>query len=101
MTTGIIMKLHKEGHGSIMALSDEGLLGKTFQEGEITFKVTEGFYGGNIVDRNVILRTIHTVASINAIGEESVTLLIDAGYGKKDAVRMIDGVPHIQVYMVL
>jgi hypothetical protein len=101
MKKGIIMRLHKEGHGSIMALSDEGLLGKNFLEGEISFKVTEGFYGGDIVDKNVILRTIHTVASINAIGEESVSLLIDAGYGDRDAVRMIDGIPHIQVYMML
>ncbi len=101
MTKGIIMKLHKEGHGTIMALSDIGLLGKTFKEGEISFKVTEGFYGGDIVDSNVILRTIHTVGSINAIGEESVALLIDSGHGNKDAVRIIDGVPHLQVYIMI
>ena len=96
----LMMKVHREGPTSIMALSDIGLLGSSLIEGDLTFKVTNSFYEGDIVTEELVLRTIHTVNSINAIGERSVGLLIEAGYASKDLVRTFQDIPHIQVYIV-
>lgn len=99
MPENIVMKLHKEGQTIIMALSDKGMIGSSYQEGGMNFKVTESFYAGDIVDRQIILRTIHTVNCINAVGQDSVDLLIENGYGSWDLVRRFDGIPHLQVYL--
>ena len=83
-----------------MALSDIGLLGSAFREGDITFKVTKSFYEGDIVTEEIVLRTIHTVSSINAIGKRSVELLVGSGFATSDIIRSFHGIPHVQVYLL-
>ncbi len=100
MEKSVIMKVHKYGHSTIMALCDGELLGKVFKKGDINFKITEDFYGGDTVDPETILRTIPLVESINAVGDRCIGLLKEAGLLDDGEIVDIGGTPHVQIYSI-
>lgn len=100
MEKSILMKVHSTGGATIMAICDEDVLGRTFRSKELKFRVTEDFYGGDPTEPEVILRTIPQVQSVNAVGKESIKLLVQAGFLDENSVMDVGGTLHAQVYSV-
>ena len=98
MVDGIMMKFHSEGDRGVLAICDENLLGKTLKEGDLEFKINKGFYEGDPVDKDAILRIIPAVGSVNAVGKRSIGILLEEGIATEDDIRYIQDVPHIQIY---
>ena len=98
MLDGIIMKFHGGGDRGVLALCDKDILGKTLIEDDIEFKVTKGFYAGDPVNKDTLLRMVTMVGSINAVGKMSIDLLLKEGIAKEDDIVYIQDVPHIQIY---
>ncbi|OYT46788.1 hypothetical protein B6U90_00230 [Thermoplasmatales archaeon ex4484_6] len=94
------MKIHGKGRTSVMAVCDENLLGRILKKDEIQFRVSEDFFGGEVTPGETILRTVAFVTSINAVGEDSVSLFIGASLADEDSVIFIEGIPHIQIYII-
>ena len=80
----------------VVAICDDDLLGKRFEEGEFQLDVKESFYAGEKKSREETLGVIDFMAkedaTFNAVGEEYVKLLIEAGILKKEGVGEIGGV---------
>ena len=94
------MKIHAIGEQLILAACDKEIIGKTFEEGEIQFKVSEYFYGGDLVNEDTFLKMIKQVTSANIVGNLCVGLLIKAGIVESSSVLRIDTIQHIQLYDV-
>ncbi len=89
-------KVYKTKHDIVIAVCDENLLGKTVKDEKISLKVSEGFYGGIMVDSDVILKLMNEATVGNLMGAEIVDFAEKNGFITKENVILIDGVPHAQ-----
>ncbi|MCX8205740.1 MAG: DUF424 family protein [Candidatus Micrarchaeota archaeon] len=88
-------KRHQQGRHVIYALCDKELIGKVLREGNIVIDLHthSQFYIGND-------EIGPDFESINAVGEQSVQLLINMGLLKRGQEKKVQGVPYAQVYRV-
>ena len=90
------IKVRETHEHTVVALCDEDLLGKTLVKGAVKFKVSEEFYGGNLVDVEECVTQLKRATIANMVGKDTVQAAIDAGFVHKNAVVYIDGHPHAQ-----
>ncbi len=90
------LKVHPRFGHYLVAICDKALLGRTLVDGDIEFNVSEKFYGGELVDVETCLQHLRKATIVNMIGEESVSIAIEAGLVHRNAVLYIDGHPHAQ-----
>jgi len=93
----IRLKRHSCGHELLVAACDEGLLGKTFEEGELRLEVSERFYGGEKVEARMLVEVLALATIGNLVGEETVEAAIGAGLVDPECVIRVQGVPHAQM----
>ncbi|MBN2228044.1 MAG: DUF424 family protein [Candidatus Thorarchaeota archaeon] len=80
----------------VVAICDKPLLGKTLTQGAIKFKISEEFYGGDLVDQKTCLSHLERATIANLVGKKSVQTAINAGLVHEQAVIYIEGHPHAQ-----
>lgn len=90
------LRIHRHPDEVILAVCDEGILGQTFRGDGIKIEVSEGFYGGDIVDEMEIVRALRNFTVINMVGNDIVALAIAEGIVHPDNVIEIGGVRHAQ-----
>ena len=95
-----ISKTHKDQGKTILAICDNGLLGKTLRFGEVDFDVSESFYGGEESDGDEILEKIGKADMVNVVGKEIVDLLIREGMVDEKCVLWMGDVPHVQIIRI-
>ena len=89
----IIMNKHSREGKLVLALCDESLLGKKFEEDNKILDLTSNFYNGVKTDEAEIKTYIPKAFTINAVGEQSVGLLIREGLVKREDTKKIDDIP--------
>lgn len=98
----IIVKIHDSSDGKkIIALCDDDILGKSFEEGEKLLDLKSGFYDGKRMPKEEIIdntqdRNFH----VNAVGKESVEFCISRKIINKDNVMTISDIPYAQAVIV-
>lgn len=80
----------------LVAVCDKSLLGKTLIQGNLVFRVSEEFYGGELVDIETCMTHLKRATIVNMVGKTTVTAAINRGLISKEAVLYIDGEPHAQ-----
>jgi len=80
----------------VVAMCDKPLLGKTLKQGDLKFKVSEEFYGGDLVDLKLCLKHLQKATIANMVGEKTVKAAMNAGLVHEQAVLYIEGHPHAQ-----
>ena len=93
----MMAKKHEHSMGSVLAVCDKDLLGKTFEEGNICFTVSEKFYGGKEVTEKELLEMWEESSSINMFGNKCVGIMQKKGLVGEKAL-LIKGIKHIQAY---
>ncbi len=95
-----LVKIHS-AYREIVAVSDIGLLGKRFEQGNKQIEVNEHFYGGKeskVVDEKRLLKILQEAeendACFNFVGKDSVDIAIKASLVEKSGVIKIQGIPH-------
>jgi hypothetical protein len=84
----------------VVAVCDEGLIGKRFTEGEgqKLLDVKESFYSGELMSKEKALMIIKSEAAddatFNFVGKESVELAIEAGIIDKKGIMKMQGIPY-------
>jgi hypothetical protein len=91
-------KLHVEGSQSVLAACDKELLGKTLEQGKISFTVYESFYGSRIVKKKELLELLEDNENINLVGKKCVGLALEKGLIKESSIIRIKGIPHAQIF---
>ncbi|MCL5440949.1 MAG: DUF424 family protein [Candidatus Marsarchaeota archaeon] len=98
----IYLKLHETDNGAIIAMCDQDLIGRVLEDGDIVVNIRDysSFYVGELIDPAAVDLLGEKVYSVNAIGEESVSLAIRNGIVDEANVRTIGGIPFAQSYTV-
>ena len=96
----MIVKVHKKMNKTVVAVCDDDLLGKKFEEGELQLDLTSDFYKGEKMDEKDIGDLLRNANAINLVGEKSVKLGIAEGVIEEDHVMKIAGILHAQAVIV-
>ncbi|NWF96401.1 MAG: DUF424 family protein [Candidatus Thorarchaeota archaeon] len=92
--SSVYMRVRETLEHYLVAVCDKELLGKTLVQGDLQFKVSEEFYGGELVDLKTCLEHMQRATIVNMVGATTVKAAIDAGMVHRQAVVYIDGQPH-------
>ena len=52
------VKIHKSEHQKVIAICDEGLIGKTISEGDKEINISEDFYKGDLLKEEQVLELL-------------------------------------------
>ena len=88
------LKIHSSGERKIIAICDENLIGKTFEEKDLQLQVSKRFYKGEIVNENKILEEIKDADYVNIVGKNSVDFAIKNNLILKSNIITIQKIPH-------
>jgi hypothetical protein len=91
------MRIHRQGREVLVAVSDVGLIGRLFREGNMRLHVHEDFYGKDPADATEVVRQLAACTIANLVGVDAITLAIQHGFVHPDNVLDIEGVPHAQM----
>ena len=95
------VKFHTRGDRTVVAISDEDLIGKTIEDKNTCIEVTERFYKGEKKSEKEVAIILQEALNINLIGKKSIEFAIKQGVLDKKAVRAIKGTPYAQIYGVI
>ncbi len=80
----------------VVAVCDEELLGKIFEDGKFQLDIKESFYKGKQVSKAELLKIIKNLsmedATFNIVGKNSVNSALKAGVISKEGVKEIQGI---------
>ncbi len=79
----------------MVALADEEIIGKKFEEDGICLDINE-FYQGKKVEKEEALEKLKKAFVANLVGQNSVEIGIKAGIIKEENILYIEKIPHAQ-----
>ncbi len=98
----MLIKIHKS-YRDVVAICDNELIEKKFEEGKFQLDVKESFFKGEKVSEERTIEIMKNLsqedATFNIIGGKSVACAIKAGIISKQGIKKIDGVPFALVLM--
>ncbi len=87
----------------VVALADDDLIGKKFEEGNLQLDVKENFYKGEEKSEEEIVEDLINMkledATFNIVGNKSVELALNNGIISNEHVGEINGVKFAMVFM--
>jgi len=92
------VKIHKSSSRAVIAICDNDLLGKKFEQDIRELNIRESFFKGTQMSKEEILnlmRAESSTATFNIIGKDSINVAIQAGIIEKEAIKRIKNVPFI------
>ncbi len=93
-------KKHEFEYKIILAVCDKEHVGKTFEEGELSFTASEKFYKGNEITPKELEELLNEADSVNLFGEKCVTIAEKKGLISEKSIKKIKGIKHAQIYNV-
>jgi hypothetical protein len=93
----VCLKVHRYGSDMLVALCDEELIGKRFEEGNLQLEPSPGFFGDRPAEASKICIALDSATIANIVGERAIALALKASCIEKDNVMHICGVPTAQM----
>ncbi|WP_135534982.1 MULTISPECIES: DUF424 domain-containing protein [Halostella] len=93
----MIVNERQTDEGLLVAVCDDGVLGETFEEGDISITVSEEFYGGDEVDEAAVVDSLARATVANIVGREAVELAVDEGFVDEANVLEVETTLHAQL----
>ncbi|MCX6709814.1 MAG: DUF424 family protein [Candidatus Woesearchaeota archaeon] len=90
----MILKIHRAEGKSIIALSDDSLAGKKFEENGLQLDLSADFYRGEKATEQEIIDAAGKAYTVNIVGKESISFAVKKGMIEKGRVREIAGIPY-------
>ena len=94
------VKVHKSSR-SVVAICDEDLLGKKFEEGIRQLDLRESFYKGENLEEKELINLIRLESkegsTFNIVGKESIKCALNAGIIEKNSWSKVKGIPFILI----
>ncbi len=82
---------------TLLAVTDEELIGRCVKRGKVEVHITEQFYGTEVASAGELRSMLSECTVANLMGERCVALARDLGLVNGDNVIQLDDVPHAQV----
>ncbi|MDP2841328.1 MAG: DUF424 family protein [Candidatus Methanoperedens sp.] len=94
------MKQYDTERQLIVAVCDKEIIGKKFQERELTLMLETSFYKGAEASENEIKEALSCATIANIAGEKAIACAVECGCVDPDTVVFIDGIPHAQMVRI-
>lgn len=94
------IKVHKSMQKEILAVCDEEVIGKHFEQGDLCLDVSEGFYKGRKVEKKELELLFENYDNINIVGEKSIKVALEKSIINKENIIKIQGIPHAQIFTI-
>ncbi|MBS3926849.1 MAG: DUF424 family protein [Nitrosarchaeum sp.] len=82
----------------MLNICDAELLGKIISENELTMKISESYYGNEIIEIDEAKKLLESSNIINMVGKDTISLSLELGIGSENGVKKISGVPFLIVF---
>ena len=96
------LKIH-ESYRKVVALADNELIGKRFEEGKTQLDVRENFYKGEEIDEETAIEKLKILkvddSTFNIVGEKSIKIAIEAGVVAEENIGKVQGIPFALVFV--
>jgi len=92
----MILAERSTDEGLLVAVCDDGVLGETFEDGDVSLTVTEEFYGGETVDEQAVIDSLARASVANIVGREAVALAVRKGFVDEANVLDVGSTRHAQ-----
>lgn len=80
----------------MVALADDDLLGKKFEENGVCLEINEFYQGKKVEKKEEAIKKLKKAFVANIVGQNSVDIGIKAGIIKKENILYIEKIPHAQ-----
>ncbi|OFV67135.1 MAG: protein containing DUF424 [Candidatus Syntrophoarchaeum caldarius] len=94
------LKIHEVDGKKVVAVCDRALLGRSFEDGEISVEITERFYKGEIASRSEVISVLQDAENVNLFGDMAVGCAIESGLIDEEGIIRIAGIPHAQIFVI-
>ncbi len=84
----------------ILAVCDSNIHGKKFEDENAILDLSSKFYMGEEKNAGETAEEMEKAYVINAAGKAAAGLVVKLGLAAKENVRIVSGVPHVQVLKV-
>ena len=92
----MFLKIHKT-YRDVVAICDEELIGKRFEEGKFQLDIKENFFRGEQFSKEKIIPIMQDLAredaTFNIVGENSVKSAIRAGIISEKGIKRVSNIP--------
>src|SRR3989338_7568396 len=92
----MLIKIHRS-YRNVVAICDNNLIGKKFEDGKKQLDVRESFYKGQEVEldelKRIMILQIKEDCTFNIIGKESIRTAIETGIISEEQVRKVANIP--------
>lgn len=82
----------------MLNICDAELLGKNIVQNELTMKISESYYGDQIIEQDEAKKLLESSTIINMVGKNTISLSLELGIGSENGVKKISGVPFLIVF---
>jgi hypothetical protein len=94
----MIVKKHVTGDRRlVLAICDDALLGSVFEDDGKQLDLSADFFRGMPLGEEDVIKLIGKAYSVNAVGKEVVNCCIKAEVASKEDIRLIKGIPYLQL----
>ncbi|ELZ73814.1 DUF424 domain-containing protein [Haloferax sp. Atlit-10N] len=96
----MLLRERETPEGLLVSVCDPDCIGETYTDDGVSLDVTEDFYGGDeaeTADEDAVVDSLTRATVANIVGEESVSVAIDAGLVDEEAVLEVGGTLHAQL----
>src|SRR3989344_799507 len=74
----ILVKIHEDRGREVIAVCDSDLIGKEFNEGKLHIEITENFFKGKEMQKDILIKMLKSCSNLNIVGKESIKLAFEA-----------------------
>lgn len=91
----ILIKIHSSEHTEILTLCDSDLIGEKL----FNITISKAFYEGEKYEEKY-LKVLKEAQNINALGKESIELLLKHKIITEEDIKYYDKIPHVQLFSI-
>lgn len=95
--TDLLLAERETDEGLLVSVCDADLLGRTFEDGDVSLTVEEGFYDGETVEDEAVVRSLGRCAVANIVGTRAVEVAIEHGFVDEENVLDVGETRHAQL----
>ena len=96
----VLVKKHVHSGKLVLAVCDQDVFGKKFEQGELCLDLTSAFYRGETMELGDAEKLFRRCHLIMLVGKEAVGLGVKQGLIDPGKVLKVKGVPYAQAMMV-
>jgi hypothetical protein len=93
----LIVKKHVSAGRLILAACDDSLIGSVIEDSDAVIDLGRGFYQGEETAKEEFLSLIKKAYILNAVGPDTIKVLLEEGIISQDNIKKVNDVPHVQL----